>query len=71
MGAAAMDTGLRGELRYDEPLARYTSWRVGGPADRFYRPADLEDLRVFLGQLAAAEPLFWLGLGSNILVLLF
>jgi UDP-N-acetylmuramate dehydrogenase len=64
----AMDTRLRGELRYDEPLARYTSWRVGGPAERFYRPADLEDLRAFLSQLPATEPLFWLGLGSNILV---
>jgi UDP-N-acetylmuramate dehydrogenase len=63
-----MDTPLRGELRYDEPLARYTSWRVGGPADRFYRPADLQDLCAFLSQLPVAEPLFWLGLGSNILI---
>jgi UDP-N-acetylmuramate dehydrogenase len=41
---------------------------VGGSADRFYRPADLEDLRVFLAGLATDEPLFWLGLGSNLLV---
>lgn len=64
----AVDNRLRGELRYHEPLARYTSWRVGGPADRFYRPADLEDLCAFLAQLPATEPLFWLGLGSNLLV---
>ncbi|MBP8284660.1 MAG: FAD-binding protein, partial [Chromatiaceae bacterium] len=58
----------RGELRLDEPLARHTSWRVGGPAKRFYRPADAADLVVFLGTLDAEEPLLWLGLGSNLLV---
>ncbi len=59
---------LRGRLRYQEPLARHTSWRVGGPADRFYVPADIDDLAVFLSGLAADEPLTWLGLGSNLLV---
>ncbi len=59
---------LRGELRTGEPMARYTSWRVGGPADRFYRPVDAEDLAAFLRSLPEGEPLFWLGLGSNLLV---
>jgi UDP-N-acetylmuramate dehydrogenase len=59
---------LRGELRLAEPLARHTSWRVGGPAERFYRPADLADLCALLQQLPVAESLFWLGLGSNLLV---
>lgn len=59
---------LRGELRGAEPMARHTSWRVGGPADRFYRPADLDDLVEFLSSLAPDEPVFWLGLGSNLLV---
>jgi UDP-N-acetylmuramate dehydrogenase len=59
---------LRGELRENEPLARHTSWRVGGPARRFYRPADIEDLAAFLGRLDPDEPLLWLGLGSNLLV---
>ena len=59
---------LRGELREDEPLARHTSWRVGGAARRFYRPADAEDLQAFLSGLDPAEPLLWLGLGSNLLV---
>ena len=58
----------RGELRLAEPLTRHTSWRVGGPAECFYRPADLADLCTFLQQLPADEPLFWLGLGSNLLV---
>ena len=63
------DTGpLRGELRLNEPLSEHTSWRVGGPASHFYWPADLPDLLHFLQSLPADEPLFWLGLGSNLLV---
>ena len=66
---AARDTSeLRGELRHDEPLARHTSWRVGGPARTFYTPADLDDLANFLAGLPASEELLWLGLGSNLLV---
>jgi len=59
---------LRGELRLNEPMSEHTSWRVGGPAERFYLPADLDDLLSFLRQLDSDEPLFWLGLGSNLLV---
>ena len=58
----------RGELRLNEPLSGYTSWRVGGPADRLYKPADLQDLCDYLGQLPVEEPLTWIGLGSNVLV---
>ena len=59
---------LRGELRRDEPMARHVSWRAGGLAERLYVPADLEDLAVFLRQLADDEPLLFIGLGSNLLV---
>ncbi len=59
---------LRGRLLTDEPMARHTSWRVGGPADRFFIPADSDDLAAFLSMLPAAEPIYWLGLGSNLLV---
>jgi UDP-N-acetylmuramate dehydrogenase len=59
---------LRGEVWYRERLAGYTSWRVGGPADRLYLPADRDDLLAFLKTLPEHEPLFWLGLGSNLLV---
>jgi UDP-N-acetylmuramate dehydrogenase len=59
---------LRGELRANEPLSRHTSWRVGGPARRLYRPADAADLAAFLRGLDPDEPLLWLGLGSNLLV---
>jgi len=62
------ETDLRGELRENEPLARHTTWRVGGPARWFYRPADAADLAAFLRRLAPEEPLLWLGLGSNLLV---
>ena len=59
---------LRGELRRNEPLSEHTSWRVGGAAERIYFPADMQDLLCFLRSLSEAEPLFWLGLGSNLLV---
>lgn len=49
-------------------MSRHTSWRVGGTADKYYRPADIEDLSVFLQQHDASEPLTWVGLGSNLLV---
>jgi UDP-N-acetylmuramate dehydrogenase len=59
---------LRGERLLNEPLARYTTWRVGGPARQLYRPADGEDLLRFLASLPEGEPLLWLGLGSNLLI---
>jgi UDP-N-acetylmuramate dehydrogenase len=59
---------LRGTLLLDEPMARHTTWRVGGPAQRYYAPADLDDLAMFLSRLPTDEPLLWLGLGSNLLV---
>ncbi|OFZ84146.1 MAG: UDP-N-acetylenolpyruvoylglucosamine reductase [Betaproteobacteria bacterium RBG_16_66_20] len=60
--------GLRGELKHDEPMSKYLTWRAGGPARRFFAPADLEDLSVFLSQLPPDEPLLFVGLGSNLLV---
>lgn len=61
-------TGLRGELRQREPMARHTSWRAGGAADRAYLAADLADLAAFLRSLPASEPVHMVGLGSNLLV---
>jgi len=66
--AALQQTGWQGELLENELMARHTTWRVGGPADRYYRPVDINDLALFLADLPAEEPLFWLGLGSNLLV---
>lgn len=58
----------RGLLIENEPLSRHTSWRVGGPARRYFEPADREDLIAFVRGLPSDEPLLWLGLGSNLLV---
>jgi len=60
--------GLRGEMLHDEPMSRHVSWRAGGAAQRFYRPADLADLQDFLRKTPADEPLLFVGLGSNLLV---
>jgi UDP-N-acetylmuramate dehydrogenase len=68
MMAVRQQQSLRGTLLRDEPMARHTSWRVGGPAGRYYQPADIADLALFLSQLPADEPLYWVGLGSNLLV---
>lgn len=59
---------LRGKMAYDEPMSKHTSWRVGGVADCYYQPADIEDLATLLSQLLDNEPLTWIGLGSNLLV---
>ncbi len=61
-------TTHKGILLQNEPMSRHTSWRVGGVADRFYRPADINDMSAYLESLPANEPVFWLGLGSNLLV---
>lgn len=55
-------------MRYNESLASYTSWRVGGIADKFYQPADKADLICVVQNLPENEPLFWMGLGSNLLI---
>ena len=63
-----MPVQIRGLLHAGEPLSRHTSWRVGGPADRYFEPADRADLVAFVRALPANEPVLWLGLGSNLLV---
>ncbi len=57
-----------GRLLHNERLAKYTSWRVGGVAERLYIPYDRADLIEFVKQLPTDEPVFWMGLGSNLLV---
>jgi UDP-N-acetylmuramate dehydrogenase len=53
---------------HNESLAKHTSWRVGGPADVFFKPRDVDELSAFLRSLAPATPVYFLGLGSNVLV---
>lgn len=68
MMAAARDLRVQGELRFDEPMSRHTSWRVGGPAEVFFVPASIDDLSAFLAELDAGTAIFWHGVGSNLLV---
>jgi UDP-N-acetylenolpyruvoylglucosamine reductase len=63
-----IDSALRGKLSRDVPMRKHTSWRAGGMAERMYQPADLDDLLVFLRGLPVDEPLYAVGLGSNLLV---
>ncbi|CCE25257.1 UDP-N-acetylmuramate dehydrogenase [Methylotuvimicrobium alcaliphilum] len=59
---------IKGRLLAHEKLAKYTSWRVGGEADWMFIPQDKQDLINFIKSQHGREPLFWLGLGSNLLV---
>lgn len=70
MNAALRDPDTcawRGEFRRDEPLARHSSWRCGGLAERWFEPADRAELEAFLAS-DARDPLLFLGLGSNVLI---
>jgi UDP-N-acetylmuramate dehydrogenase len=58
----------RGELRLDEPMSKHVSWRAGGNAKRFFKPADSDDLITFLPTVAKDELILFVGLGSNLLV---
>jgi len=59
---------LRGRLSKNVALADITWFRVGGPAEVLFMPADEADLAYFLACLPASIPIFVLGLGSNLLV---
>lgn len=59
---------VKSQLLKNEPLARYTSWRVGGRADRLFIAENLSELQAFMRTLDHAEPLYFIGLGSNLLV---
>ena len=63
-----MQAEAQSQLLKNESLARYTSWRVGGLADRVFIAENVGELQVFLQTLDTAEPLEFIGLGSNLLV---
>lgn len=58
----------RGRLEANAPLAPFTWFRVGGPAQVLFAPADEDDLAYFLSRLPRATPVTVLGLGSNTIV---
>lgn len=59
---------MRGEYRENFKLAPLTWFKVGGPADLLFKPADLEDLSYFLSHISKDIPIMTLGAGSNILI---
>lgn len=59
---------VRGSLLRDEALAPFTWFRVGGPADAVFLPADEQDLSDFLAALDPSIPVMTIGVGSNLLV---
>jgi UDP-N-acetylmuramate dehydrogenase len=67
-GLAAALPKLRGRLLANQPMADLTWFRVGGPAQILFSPADEEDLAYFLSNLADDIPVTVVGLGSNLLV---
>lgn len=59
---------VRGEYRADAPVAQLTWFRVGGPAEVLFRPADEADLIEFLAGRPGDVPVTVLGVGSNTLI---
>ncbi len=59
---------VRGRLTAGAPLAAVTWFRVGGPAEVLFRPADRQDLLDFLAAKPADVPVTVIGVGSNLLV---
>lgn len=68
MMAAPRQIDVQGNLSMNEPMSRHTSWRVGGPASNYFEPASIGDLQQFLRELDEDIPVFWFGVGSNLLV---
>jgi len=60
---------VRGRVLRDEPMARHTTFRIGGPADIFVQPLDVDDLAGVI-RFARSEglPFRVIGNGSNLLV---
>jgi len=58
---------IKGEVLYDEMMSKYTSMRIGGPADVFVLPANLRDLQIVLKNRGSC-PIWAIGEGTNLLV---
>ena len=59
---------LRGRLLANEQLGPLTWFRVGGPAQMLFTPADEDDLAYFLAKLPSEIPVYVVGVGSNLIV---
>jgi UDP-N-acetylmuramate dehydrogenase len=61
-------SGIRGRIIPNAALAPFTWFRVGGPAELFFQPADPDDLALFMEKLDQKVPVTVVGVGSNLLV---
>jgi UDP-N-acetylmuramate dehydrogenase len=60
---------FRGRVALNEPLSKYTSFRIGGPAEYYLEPVDKEDVvRLILFLQEHAVPYVMIGSGSNLLI---
>jgi UDP-N-acetylmuramate dehydrogenase len=57
-----------GETRLNEPMAKHVTWRAGGAASRVFTPNNLQALCAAMPLLDSAEPIVFVGLGSNLLI---
>jgi UDP-N-acetylmuramate dehydrogenase len=64
----ALTPDLRGRLTADAPLAPFTWFRVGGPAEALFQPTDEDDLAYLLSRLPSEVPVTVIGLGSNLII---
>ncbi len=64
-----LEEKIRGRVLCDEPMARHTSFRIGGPADIVVEPVDIDDLKAALEAVGRRDiPVVILGMGTNVLV---
>jgi UDP-N-acetylmuramate dehydrogenase len=68
MNAFALPPGFDSRVLRNEPMSRHTSWHVGGPADLYFTPINVDDVAEFLRNLKPETSVLWIGLGSNLLV---
>jgi UDP-N-acetylmuramate dehydrogenase len=68
MMAVESQTEFGERLRHGEPMGKHTSWRTGGKAELWFRPASRDELIRFMQTLDAKTPVHMVGLGSNLLV---
>ncbi len=68
-GFKELNNLLPGQVKANEPMARHTTWRIGGPADIFVEPAGVAELARLVGWVhSRGFPLYFIGNGSNLLV---
>lgn len=60
--------GYEGDVKFNEPMAPYTSLKIGGPAEAMVFPESIEAVAALVKRIAGGVPIFVLGAGSNLLV---